>query len=194
MWIDGDALRRPEDLKAISLWRGGDSRNVAAMLTARKCLLIIDDIADTIPAAALVRFYGPGSHIILTRRAVREGDLSLPMLADEEARSMLDHGLATPCPDEVFVRLLSTVGGHPLSLALVNRVVAEGTSWAEVANDCAAIPELTLGDPRLADRLLGRVANALARELQLFEWAGELRSPLSTPSHRLDRRREAASA
>ena len=48
MWIDGDSLRRSEDLKAISLWRGGDSRNLAAMLTARKCLVVIDDIADTI--------------------------------------------------------------------------------------------------------------------------------------------------
>ena len=70
-------------------------------------------------------------------------------------------------------RSSSTVGGHPLSLALVNRVVADGTSWADVAKDCAAIPELTLGDQRLADRLLGRLANALARELQLFEWTGQ---------------------
>lgn len=173
LWIDGDVLRRPEDLKAISLWRGGDSRNLTAMLAARKCLLIIDDIPDTIDTADFARLCGPGSNIILTRRAWREGDLTLPMLADKEARLILDHGLATPCPDEVFAQLLSTVGGHPLSLALVNRVVADGTSWVEVAEDCAAIPELTRGDQRLADRLLGRLANALARELQLFEWAGQ---------------------
>ncbi len=173
MWIDGDALRRPEDLKAISLWRGGDARNLAAMLAARKCLLIIDDIVDSILAADLARFCGPGSHIILTRRTPRDGDLILPMLTNEEARSILDHGLAISCPDEVLAQLLATVGGHPLSLALVNRVVTDGTTWTEAAEDCAAIPELTLGDQRLADRLLGRLANALSGEVQLFEWAGQ---------------------
>jgi hypothetical protein len=173
MWIDGNALRQPGDLKAISLWRGGDSRNLAAMLAARKCLLIIDDVADAIAAVDLARSCGSGSHIILTRRTPHEGDLTLPLLAREEARSVLDHGLATACPDKVFAQLISTVGGHPLSLVLVNRVVAAGTSWEEIAEDCAAIPELTLGDQRLADRLLGRLASALTRELQLFEWAGQ---------------------
>lgn len=173
MWIDGAALRRPEDLKAIVLWRGGSSRNVATMLAARKCLLIIDDIPDTINSADLERFCGRSSHIVVTRRAPRDGDLALPMLSEAEARSILDRDLATPCPDEVFAKLFGTIGGHPLSLALVSRVVADGTSWADITEDCMLIPELTFGDQRLADRLLGRLTNALSRELQLFEWAGQ---------------------
>lgn len=173
MWIDGDALRRPTDLKAIALWRGGSSRNVAAMLRARSCLLIIDDVADTILADELASYCGAGSHVILTRRSPREGDVVVPMLSREQARAILDQGLAEPCPDAVLDELLRTVGGHPLSLALVNSVIAEGASWDDIAADCAGIPELTRGDQRLADRLLGRLAGALSHELQLFEWAGQ---------------------
>lgn len=173
MWIDGDTLRRAADLKAIALWRGGDSRNVAAMLRARRCLLIVDDIADTIGADELAPFCGDGSHIILTRRTPREGDVVVPMLLRDEARAILDQGLADPCPDAVLDALLRTVGGHPLSLALVNRVVMDGTSWKDIVEDYAAIPELTLGDQRLADRLLGRLEAALGHELQLFEWMGQ---------------------
>lgn len=173
MWIDGDTLRRTTDLKAIALWRGGDSRNVAAMLRARRCLLIVDDIADTIGADEFAPFCGDGSHIILTRRTPREGDVMVPMLSRDVAHAILDQGLAHPCPDAVLDALLSTVGGHPLSLALVNRVVKDGTSWNDIAEDCAAIPELTLGDQRLADRLLGRLGAALGHELQLFEWMGQ---------------------
>lgn len=172
MWIDGDTLRRAADLKAIALWRGGDSRNVAAMLRARRCLLIVDDISDTIGADELAPFCGDGSHIILTRRTPREGDVVVPMLSRDEARAILDQGVAAPCPDAVLDALLRTVGGHPLSLALVNRVVMDGASWDDIAEDCAAIPELTLGDQRLADRLLGRLKAALGHELQLFEWMG----------------------
>lgn len=173
MWIDGDTLRRAADLKAIALWRGGDSRNVAAMLRARRCLLIVDDIADTIGTDELAPFCGHGSHIILTRRMPRKGDLVVPMLSRDEARAILDQGLADPSPDPVLDELLRTVGGHPLSLALVNRVVMDGASWKDIADDCAAIPELTLGDQRLADRLLGRLEAALGHELQLFEWMGQ---------------------
>lgn len=173
MWIDGDTLRRTADLKAIALWRGGDSRNVAAMLRAHRCLLIIDDIADTIGADEFAPFCGEGSHIILTRRTPREGDVVVPMLSRDEARAILDQSLYDPCPDAILDALMHNVGGHPLSLALVNRVVKDGTSWNDIAEDCAAIPELTLGDQRLADRLLGRLRAALGNELQLFEWMGQ---------------------
>ncbi len=173
MWIDGDALRRPIDLKAISLWRGGTSRNVVAMLRARRCLLIIDDVAETVFADEFAVFCGKGSHIILTRRSPRDGDVVVPMLLREQGRAILDQGLAEPCPEAVLDELLRTVGSHPLTLALVNSVIAQGANWNDIASDCAAIPELTIGDQRLADRLLGRLAGALSQELQLFEWAGQ---------------------
>lgn len=173
MWIDGDKLRRAEDLRAIRISRGGTDRNVAAMLSTRRCLLIIDDATDDISASELAKMCGTGSHVILTRRRPNVGDLVVPMLDEREAREILDRDVTPRCPQSVLEVLLRTVGGHPLSLVLVNKVVAIGTGWDEVAKDCADIPELTIGDERLADRMLGRLEPSLSRELQVFEWAGE---------------------
>jgi hypothetical protein len=51
--------------------------------------------------------------------------------------------------------------------------VASGTGWDDVTQDCAEIPQLTIGGQRLADRMLGRLEPSLGRELQVFEWAGQ---------------------
>jgi hypothetical protein len=115
----------------------------------------------------------PGTHVIVTRRAVAAGDLEIPLLDEGEARAILDRDLAEPCPPHVFAQLIETVGGHPLSMALVNRVVADGATWDDIADDCAGVPNLARGDQRLADRLLGRLRPALGDLLQLFEWAAQ---------------------
>jgi hypothetical protein len=110
MWIDGNELRRNEDLKAIRISRGGLDRNVGAMLSTRVCLLIIDDATDNISASELGKLCGPGSRVILTRRRSNVGDLSMPMLGEGEAREILDRDVASRCPPHVLEVLMRTVG------------------------------------------------------------------------------------
>ena len=107
MWIDGDELRRNEDLKAIRISRGGLDRNVGAMLSTRVCLLIIDDATDNISASELGKFCGPGSGVILTRRRSHVGDLSMPMLGEGEAREILDRDVASVALPHVLEILIA---------------------------------------------------------------------------------------
>ena len=170
MWVEGGDLKRVEDLKATRLWRGGADLNVAAMLSSRRCLLVLDDCSSAIQPHDLARLCGIGSHIIITRRELAPGDLTIPGLSKEQSREVLDRGLQEPCPEVVLDTLLAKVGGHPLSLALVNKAVVSGTSWTDIAEDCDNIPELAAGHERLADRILGRLESLMGRELIVFEW------------------------
>lgn len=173
IWIDGTELQRVEEAKAIPMWRGGESRNVAALLKSRPCLLVVDDAAPNLDVAGFAGFCRPGSHVLITRRNLRAGDIELPMMSEAMARDLLDRDAHVPCPDDTFRLFMESVGAHPLSLALINRtVVSSELSWAEVASDVASIPELVDGDARLADLLLGRLEGILSTELEIFQWAG----------------------
>ena len=96
----------------------------------------------------------------------------MPLLQQPLAERLLNHDVA-PCPEDAFETIWRTVNGHPLSLALMNAVVRQGTSWSEIEADCQAAGEMADGGQRLADRLLGRLWPALERELSVFAWAGQ---------------------
>jgi hypothetical protein len=156
IWLDPGEVRRPEDLQALSLVRGGESRNVAALLRTRACLLIIDDADPRLSIDTLAGLCGPRSHIILTQRTVSPGSYELPLLSRIEAEAILNQAEEF-CPPEIAEVIWSTVGGHPLTLGLMSASVRQGASWAEIAIDCRAVGELEDYGQRLADRLLGRL-------------------------------------
>jgi len=169
IWLEAGEVRRPEDLQSLTLVRGGETRNVTALLRTRACLLVIDDAKLALPTPRLAELCGPRSRIILTQRTVQPGSYELPMLTRPEAQSLLDHEGAT-CPPAAFEIIWSKVGGHPLSLGLIGAAVRQGATWAEIVLDCQAVGELEHDGQRLADRLLGRLRPALERELSVFAW------------------------
>ena len=174
MWVEGSELAKVADLSAQRLWRGGADLNVAGLLKSRACLLIIDDLPPQIALAELKALCGRGSRILVTRRDTADGDISIPAFSPTEARHILDLDLAQPCPEPVLNALMNTVGGHPMSFALVNKAVATGVAtWAEVGEDCDIVAEFSDGRERLADRVLGRLKPLMATELTVFEWVGE---------------------
>lgn len=173
MWVEGSELTKLADLSAQRLWRGGADLNVAGLLKSRACLLVIDDLPPEIALADLKALCGPGSRILVTRRETARGDISIPAFSPTEARQILDRDLAEPCPEPVLNALMKTVGGHPMSFALVNKAVATGVAtWAEVGEDCDSVAEFSDGRERLADRVLGRLKPLLGTELTVFEWVG----------------------
>lgn len=187
MWIDGACLAKPADLASTRFWSGGADLNVAGMLSSRVCLLVIDDLPPAVDPAQLASLCGPGSHIVVTRRETGPGDIVMPFLDAASAAQLLNREVE-PCPAPVLEAIIRTVGGHPLSLALLNRAVRSGVSWRDVAEDLKDIAEYADGRERLADRILGRLAPFLARELAVFAWLGQsscdrrfLKSVIRTP-------------
>lgn len=173
MWVEGSELAKLADLSAQRLWRGGANLNVAGLLKSRACLLVIDDLPPELALADLKAICGRGSRILVTRRQTACGDISIPALTPTEARQVLDRDVAELCPEPVLNALIKTVGGHPMSFALVNKAVAAGmATWAEISKDCDSIAEFSDGRQRLADRVLGRLKPLMAAELTVFEWVG----------------------
>jgi tetratricopeptide (TPR) repeat protein len=173
IWLDRDEVRRVEDLHAIPLIRGQDKRNIASLMKTRTCLVVIDDPATALDTAALAALCGPGSHVLVTARELGSEVFEMPPLSEAEARIILEADAAGPCPGDVFDTIWQTVGGHPLSLALMNGAVREGASWADIAVECAAVGKLPDPVQRLADRLLLRGRAHLQDALAVFEWAGQ---------------------
>lgn len=173
IWVEGAELTRVSDLASLNLWRGGADLNVAGMLRTRHCLLVIDDLPPHISLNDLKPLVSPGSHILVTRRETEMGDIEIPALTPSEAREILDRNVTTPCPETVLNALMTVVGGHPLSLALVNKAVTAGIPWSEIAEDCGSLTELADGRERLADRVLGHLKSLLSAELAVFDWVGQ---------------------
>ncbi len=172
IWLDSGEIRRPEDLHALALVRGGESRNVAALLRTRACLLIVDDASADVSAEAIAALCGPRSHVILTRRAVTLDSYELPWLSRAEAEAMLGQA-PEQCPRGVLDVIWSRVGGHPLTLGLMGAAVTQGAAWSDIAADCEAVERLDDNGQLLADRLLGRLRTGLQSELSVFAWAGQ---------------------
>jgi tetratricopeptide (TPR) repeat protein len=172
IWLDGAQIERIEDLSAVAIRRAGDALNVVGLLNNRRCLLVIDDAKANLDPAQLSSMCGQGSHIILTRR-VAQKSYSLPLLTENESQSLLEADSVDPCPRPIFEKVLATAGGHPLSLALINAAVGNGTSWGDIAIDCEEIGKFTDGDTRLYERILGRLRSNLEGELAVFAWADQ---------------------
>ncbi|MEJ0050153.1 MAG: hypothetical protein WDN02_02865 [Methylovirgula sp.] len=172
IWLEAGEVHRPEDLQSLALVRGGEARNITALLRTRACLLVIDDVRLALSEPRLAELCGPRSRIILTQRTASPGSYELPMLTRTEAQSLFDHE-GTACPPATFDIIWSKVGGHPLSLSLIGAAVRGGAKWAEIILDCEAVGELEHDGQRLADRLLDRLRTTLGRELSVFAWAGQ---------------------
>lgn len=173
IWLDRGDVGRVDDLKAVSLMRGQEKRNVASLMRTRRCLVVIDDPQVSLEADALTTICGPGSHILVTTRELRPNTFEIPTMFIAEGRAVLEEGLPNRCPEDAFNKIWATVGGHPLSLSLMNSAVRDGAPWSDIVDDCTAVGRLSDPTQRLADRLLLRRRNLLRETLAVFEWAGQ---------------------
>jgi tetratricopeptide (TPR) repeat protein len=150
------------------------------MLKDRRCLLVIDDLPNTIPIDDAVRALkercGPGSAVLITSQLAYRGieNVDIPDMDREEARRVLEHATATPCPDPLFDSIMSAVVGHPLALAMLNGSAREGSSWAEVAEDALNVGKLPVPQrgAMLATLVLQRWRPLIEDALAFFLWVG----------------------
>lgn len=173
IWLEPDEFKGAKGLQALRLVRGGTKRNVATLLRRQRCLLVIDDPAMPVAIEDLVALCGEGSHVLITARNAVPDEYRIPELTSDEACDILNKAVASVCPETVFDTIWETVGGHPLSYALMNAAVLTGGTWEDIKLDCQAVGEFADPQQRLADRLLSRYREVLRKELSFFEWGGQ---------------------
>lgn len=172
-WVSGRDIESVERLSSVPVRRGGAERNVSALLRKNRTFLVVDDANPSLAVEQLAALCGPNSRILITRQNPSSGAFAMPTMEELQARELLGKGLNTQPSKEAFRMIWRAVGGHPLSLVMLNAAAREGVSWTELADDCANIARLPAGEARLADRVLGRLKPALKEELCLFQWAGQ---------------------
>lgn len=172
-WVSGRDIDSVERLSSVPVQRGGAERNVSALLRRNRTFLVVDDANPSLVVEQLAALCGPNSRILITRQNASPGAFAMPTMKELQARELLGNGLDTQPSMEEFQTIWRAVGGHPLSLVMLNAAAYEGVSWNELAEDCANVANLPVGGARLADRILGRLKPALGEELCLFQWAGQ---------------------
>jgi hypothetical protein len=170
------SLNSITNLNSIDVERRGQAVNLLYLLRERSCLAVLDDLQLGLSIADLKKYCGDRSAILVTRQSANDGDLRMPLFEFDDASKILEHGLSSRCPEDIFKIVWDTIGGHPLALRLMNAGVRNG-SWNDLRYDCAAIGEYSDTDRlyRLADRLLGRLKNLIERELSFFSWCDSAR-------------------
>jgi len=172
-WVNGRDIESIEQLSSVPVRRGGAERNVSALLRRHRTFLVVDDASPSLSVDQLANLCGPNSRILITRQNPSSGAFAMPTMDAQHARTLLCRGLDKPLPRKAFQAIWRAVGGHPLSLALLNTAARQGVSWDELADDCANVAKLPVGGARLADRILGRLRPAIEEELCLFQWADQ---------------------
>ncbi|KXV02222.1 tetratricopeptide repeat protein [Acetobacter cerevisiae] len=172
-WVSGRDIDGIEQLSSVPIRRGGAERNVSALLRKNKTFLVIDDAKGTLAVDQLATLCGPDSRILITRQAASPGAFPMPTMEERQARELLGKDVLTQPTDRAFRKIWRTIGGHPLSLVMLNMAARENEPWDELAGDCANVAKLSDGEVRLADRILGRLQSVLMEELCLFLWAGQ---------------------
>lgn len=171
IWVNGKELSTIEDLQAHRVDRRNMGLNLSHLLKNRATLLILDDLFFAISSDDLKALCGDKSAILVTRQVAQQADLCMPFFSENEARKLLEDGTGSFCPAEVFQIVWKTVGGHALTLKLMNVAVRNGV-WSDLPDDCKSIGELpdTERFQQLANRLLGRLLPLIKKELALFNW------------------------
>lgn len=172
-WVSGRDIDGVERLSSVPVQRGGAERNVSALLRRNRTLLVVDDANPSLAIEQLAALCGPNSRILVTRQNPSTGAFPMPTMEESQARELLGKGLDTHPSMEAFQTIWRAVGGHPLSLVMLNAAAHEGVPWNDLAEDCANVAKLPVDGARLADRILGRLKPALEEELSMFQWAGQ---------------------
>ncbi|WP_257814162.1 hypothetical protein [Burkholderia glumae] len=172
-WVSGRDIDGVERLSSVPVRRGGAERNISALLRKNRTFLVVDDAIPGLSVVQLANLCGPDSRILITRQNPSPGAFAMPTMDAQQARTLICRGLDTLPPEDLFQSIWRAVGGHPLSLVMLNAAAREGASWSELAEDCANVANLPVDGSRLADRILGRLKSVLEDELCLFQWAGQ---------------------
>ncbi|WP_372353792.1 hypothetical protein ACDH63_07335 [Xanthomonas axonopodis pv. maculifoliigardeniae] len=172
-WVSGRDIESVERLSSVPVRRGGAERNVSALLMKNRTFLVLDDADPSLSVEQLAKLCGSNSRILITRQHASSEAFAMPTMNEGQARALLGKDLDAQPSNKTFQKIWRTVGGHPLSLTLLNAAAREGITWSELAKECDHLTKMPFEGARLADRILGRLKPVIDEELSLFRWAGQ---------------------
>lgn len=190
VWTTGLTVNSVADLEGAYVGRSGMQLNLRSMLATKSCLVVLDDLQTTVRFADLLeelrRSLGPEARLIVTSQHVIATPYTVEMVPmdDVAARRVLEYE-APPCPNAAFSTIWNAVGGHPLTLGVLNGLARDGDDWADLARVAQKIGELPLLERsgRVVDIVLGTRRRELESLLGVFLWARSPRVHLGFLQH-----------
>lgn len=172
LWVDASEIVRVEQLGAVDALRNGQRQNVLGLLRLRRCLLVLDNVTASLSPDRLRQACGPGSRVLITSQHNDHADVTLGDVDETTARAILEANVESSCPASIFADIWRTVGGHPLVLGILNRLVrSPGENWTTAEQLCASVPRLEDPERQLVcDRILAAHAKTLRFELEFIRW------------------------
>lgn len=172
IWYDASELKNITELSDSDIRRAGTRHNITNLLRRQKCLLILDDTELSLRHIAEIDC--GESKVILTCQVSSEAKaITIRDLDSGSARILLEAGVPSTCPEEIYQRVFSNVGGYPLLLSALNRLAQE-EGW-EAVDACCEDAASSIEDERhnkVCQRILIRHQVALAEELEFVKWCG----------------------
>jgi len=170
-WIDASTLKKLEDLGSVDIKSDGNKINILFLLKSRSCLLILDDLFASFSKSELSGICGSRSVILASRKELcHDDDYKLPLIDNDVARRILERDIKSKCPDHIFTKLYSLIGGYPLLYALMNANLRGGYTWDYINDDCDAINQYADDSKRLlVERTLGHVISRLGTEFSFIK-------------------------
>ena len=168
VWLDASELQDINQLGSFDVCRNGHQINLNGLLKSKKTLLVLDNLAAPLSQSQLEELCANDSVILASRRNVDDiNDFELPLLDEITAKCILEFDTGDFCPDSVFQKVFSTVGGYPLIYALMNANIRESDyEWADIESDCEAISEYEdVMHQKLTERLIGHLLSSLSTQL-----------------------------
>lgn len=175
IWFDAHDINNVNELSDVDIRRVGTKHNISGLLRRHKCLLVLDD--SRLPWEQIEQLNIGESKVIITCQ-VTSAPNSVPVgeIDENAARAILQSGVSTACPDEIFQQVYKNIGGYPLLLGALNRL-AQVEGWNAVSGCCQDAAS-SLEDERhikVCQRILMSHKDALINELEFVKWCGASR-------------------
>lgn len=184
-WLRGEDVSGANDFRMVRLQRLGVTMNLASLIRATDCLVVIDNC--TIDGAQLKAMLpsdiNPKARILTTALHPLRGhvhDLELPTLSDNSSLAILNQGACCPTPEQAK-DILRLTHRHALILAILRDAVDETeATWDAIIADIKknlAIYE-SKDHRTILDRILVQHSTGIIDELLTLKWLG---TPLLDP-------------
>jgi tetratricopeptide (TPR) repeat protein len=178
VWTTELTVNSVADLAGAEVGRGGMRLNLRTMLATRSCLVVLDDMRSKERLTELLEqlrsSLGPEARLIVTSQHVVDTPFTVEMKPMDElaAKRVLEYK-APPCPAAAFHVIWKAVGGHALTLGVLNGLARDRYPWADLARDAERIGELPLLERpgKVVDIVIGTRRGELENSLGVFLWA-----------------------
>ncbi len=178
-WVDGKFINNFSDIKYSK--SPSFNQDIFNFIKKNKALIIIDglEVNQNAIISGFSEIYKNDSKLIVTTQNSdyinKNNVIELEFLDEIQSEKILNFGLDVTCPNHIFKKIYTKVGGHPLILGLINKAILHNdTSWNDIEKDTES-HLISIADDRgqaLCVRLLKNCINQISKELSAVYWLG----------------------